>query len=365
LHTRIADLIRNYNKVSISKIKYRKRKYDCSLYLEIRRDGKRFTQNLEGLSLSLTSNNYTEDKATVEIARKRQTELDIKYKMSRGNIKTVIQDQNFIDYFNAKHLTYEGNTKLNWQKSLKHLKDYSGKVVRFKDVDKKFCDGFVEYLKDQGLHQNSIGTYMNTFKRALNLAIEDELLEKNPANHIHLKRLPTKREFLTVDEVKTIAELDFYDERLKNAFIFSCYTGLRFSDIKRITFEDIHSGHLSFIQQKTKDPLRIPLHAVAKDIIERQREINGLDKGNIFALPCHEVCRSKMKKMIKAAGINKNITFHSARHTFATLCLTFDIPLNTVKELLGHKDIRNTQIYAQLIDKKKDEAIDKLPGLDD
>lgn len=71
-----------------------------------------------------------------------------------------------------------------------------------------------------------------------------------------------------------------------------------------------------------------------------------------------------MKKMIRAVGIEKNITFHSARHTFATLCLTFDVPLNTVKELLGHKDIRNTQIYAQMIDKKKDEAIDKLPGLD-
>ena len=364
MNEKITNKVKDFNRVSLFKIRWRKLKSDYSLYLELDRDGKRIVKNLKGLNISGKISNWEKEKIILDKAHKKQIEYDEIYKIKK-DIKTLkLSELNFVDYFKAKANRYEGNTYRNWEKSINNLVSFAGENIAFDKIDRKFCNDFANYLKlERNLNINTAGTYFAPFKKTIHETVDEEYLQHNPANSITFTRKPTKREYLTERELNIIAKTEFYDPRLKNAFLFSCYTGLRFVDINKITFLDVNEGRLSFVQQKTKRPLEIKLHPEALRIIEHQAEINGDRKDKIFQLPCHEVCRSKIKKFIKLSGIKKNITFHSARHTFATLCLTYDVPLNTVKELLGHKDIRNTQIYAQLIDKKKDQAIDKLPGL--
>ena len=130
-----------------------------------------------------------------------------------------------------------------------------------------------------------------------------------------------------------------------------------------MTKEQIHDKYIQFRQQKTGDMERIKLNPDALKIIEEQIKTNLIGNSNIFNLPSRTHIKRLMRIWIKESQINKKITFHCSRHTFATLCLTYDVDLYTVSKLLGHRDIKTTQIYAKLIDKKKDEAIDKLPEL--
>jgi integrase len=168
------------------------------------------------------------------------------------------------------------------------------------------------------------------------------------------------KEFLTLPELKALKNTACENGQTKNAFLFSCFTGLRYRDIESLHFEDIREGYLHFRQQKTKGYERIKLSQNALEIISRQREING-GEGTVFRLLFSTTTQKHINQWVEDAGINKHITWHSGRHTFATLALTHDIDLYTVSKLLGHKEIKTTQIYAKLVDKKKDEAIDKLP----
>lgn len=106
------------------------------------------------------------------------------------------------------------------------------------------------------------------------------------------------------------------------------------------------------------------LHKEAIRVVEDQKIITGREEGLLFDINSYESWRVAVLKMMKEAGISKHITGHCARHTFATLCLTYEIPITTIAKLLGHTDIKHTQAYAKLVDKKKDEAIDKLPDLE-
>ncbi len=152
-------------------------------------------------------------------------------------------------------------------------------------------------------------------------------------------------------------------EQTKRAFLFTCFTGLRVSDIKRLTWENIQSGYLDFRQQKTKGIERIKLSKSALEIIESQKGERTAPAGKVFDIISAYSTNDHIRQWARDAGINKNITWHCGRHTFATLCLSAGNDIYTVSKLLGHKDVKVTQIYARLIDTKKDEAIDKLPTI--
>jgi integrase len=173
------------------------------------------------------------------------------------------------------------------------------------------------------------------------------MINRNPATGIKISKTEVHKEFLTLPELQALKKT-------------ACLTGLRYRDIEALHFEDIKEGYLHFLQQKTKGYERIKLSQSALEIISRQREING-GEGQVFRLLYHTTTQQQINQWVSDAGIIKHITWHSGRHTFATLALTHDIDLYTVSKLLGHKEIKTTQIYAKLVDKKKDEAVDKLP----
>jgi integrase len=364
MNIKLKDEIRKLNKISKYKIKYRKRKFDYALYLDLQRKNNRQTVNLN-LFVNGKISQLIEDKNILNLASQQQRIYDEQFKFSDNKnlvTKQKLQEMNIIDYIrDISDKQKIKSTRLNWRSIIKHLKAFSGKdIIKFTDIDRKFCLDFAEYLRNT-VAPNTGNGYFAKFKQSLYKSIEDGINEINPALRITIKKKRTYREFLTLEEIKKINQTDFYKPELKNAFIFSCFTGLRFVDIKGIKFEDIKDSFLIFTQNKTDEPLRIKLHTIAQDIIENQKSVLKRDKGLLFELPKYENCRYNMHLLIKKAGIDKRITYHCGRHTFATMCLTYDIDLYTVSKLLGHTDIKHTQIYAKLIDKKRDEAIDKLP----
>ncbi|MDD3051561.1 MAG: site-specific integrase [Candidatus Cloacimonetes bacterium] len=273
-------------------------------------------------------------------------------------IKSLKQQFNFIDYIESI-LTKKQKDDHVWQSTIKHLRDYAP-GAKIKDINQTFCVSFVEYLKNKtDLNINSISVYFSKLKASINQAVKENIIQSNPANGIQIKKNQSEREFLTLDELRIIKEADCPNIEIKKAFLFSCFTGLRLSDIRALTFDQVQGEYLSFIQEKTDGHLRMKMSKNAIELIEQQRDLK--ESGQVFHLPFNvsEIIRT----WVSQAGINKHITFHCARHTFATLALTSDIDLFTVSKLLGHSDIKTTQIYAKLIDKKKDEAVDKLPEI--
>ena len=170
----------------------------------------------------------------------------------------------------------------------------------------------------------------------------------------------SKREFLTIDEVKTLIDTPCRREDVKGAFLFSCYCGLRISDVLALKWKNVdcvaEQWRINIIMQKTRQPLYLPLSMNARKWMPERNEA-GDDDPVFPTLPCEDTCNVQLKPWVRAAGITKHVTYHCARHTFATMLLTLGADLYTVCKLLGHSDVKTTQIYAKIINKKKEDAI--------
>jgi integrase len=275
---------------------------------------------------------------------------------------------NFMEYF--RKLTEErfnssGNYG-NWDSTLKHLLKYSNPTTTFKEITPEFCEGFKDYLLNKvriktgkPLSQNSCHSYFNKFKAALNQAFEDRIINENPVKRIKgIKAEETQREYLTQEELQALMKEECRYDVLKNAFLFSCFTGLRWSDINLLTWSKIHNfdgGYrVQFIQKKTKgvEYLDIPANAL-KYIGERGEQ----DDRVFIGLKYSDYMNTALARWVLKAGITKQITFHCARHTYATFLLTKGVDIYTVSKMLGHKELKTTQIYTKIIDQKKRDAV--------
>ena len=256
-----------------------------------------------------------------------------------------------------------------------HLVAYAGKEVRLKDVGTDFCIGFAKYLKTaKNLNKKNIkgkaisaGTAhlkYSILRSVLNDAVRKGYMDKNPMNDVPMVNRPkkpdTERDFLSADEVKRLISTPCTYRTLKHAFLFSCFTGLRKSDILGLTWNDLVSvGNKMLIYkriQKTQRWLSVPLSDQARRWLPERTE-GEEDSQNIFATMSNASLCVHLRDWVKKASISKHISFHSARHTFATLELSLGADLYTVSKLLGHTNISTTQVYAKIIDKQKEEAI--------
>ena len=264
----------------------------------------------------------------------------------------------------------------NIDKTMLQLIHYKGDKVTIGEVDKEFCEGFLKHLATanstqtgQPLRKVTQAHYYKLFRMAMGEAVRKDVIKENPATLVDrdLKpRVPeSKREFLDVDEVKALIATPCKNDAAKRAYLFSCFCGLRCSDIAALTWGNIVSrgGQLwiELTMQKTQKPVSIPLAREAQMWMPEQGEAKESDK--IFSLPCQVHLNKAIRTWAEAAGITKHLSFHTARHTFATLELTAGADLYTVSRLLGHTNIKTTQVYAKIIDRKKDEALHRLSGL--
>ena len=168
-----------------------------------------------------------------------------------------------------------------------------------------------------------------------------------------------EREYLTQAEIKKILKLKTKYSEIKSAFIVSCLTGLRLGDIRNLKSQNIQGNHIVIMQHKTSEVVRIPIHESILKLINKKADSTG-SMHKLFNLPDTKIINKHIGQMLLSIGIEKHITFHCARHTFATLCLSNGVDIYTVSQLLGHKDLKTTQIYAKIIDPKKSAAIKKI-----
>ena len=273
---------------------------------------------------------------------------------------------------------YSGQKKKNGQsdafskqidKAIRHLLLYKGDKVTMREVDKAYCMGFLDYLNALNMANVTTAGYFRCLNCALNLAVKEEILPYNPITKIssdqRIKIPESTREYLTVDEVKTLIAADCINEATKRAYLFSCFCGLRYSDIKALTWGDVlldgEQYRVKIVMVKTQKTLYLPLSKEALRWMPERGDAKDTEK--VFSLPSQCYLNVVLRTWAANSGITKHVTFHTARHTFATLELTAGAELYTVSKLLGHTQVKTTQIYAKIIDKKKDEAVNRLSSL--
>lgn len=328
--------------------------------------------------LYIDPKNASEKKENEETLLRAQQILSIRraeYAQGKYGIKDRSKDKLlFLTYYEKlKEDRYESKGNYdNWDAAQNHIEAYCKKKnITFGDIDENFVLGFKKHLKTARtksntlLSQNSKYTYYNKFKAALRQAFDDGFTVRNYASTVKGFAMgESTREYLTHEELQALAKADCKHQMLKNAFIFSCLTGLRWSDINKLNWSEVRDeqegSRLIFKQKKTAAQEYQYLSVQARQILgkrkqEKDRVFQGLKYGAHFNA---EILRWCMR-----AGITKHITFHSARHTHAVLLLENGADIYTVSKILGHKEIRTTQIYAKIVDTKKKEAANLIPPL--
>lgn len=253
------------------------------------------------------------------------------------------------------------------------LDGYSGgKDVTLAEIDRQWLTDFMSYLqndyityKKTKLSNGTVDNYLRCLKAAFNVAVEEEIMPNNPLlalDRSHLKGTTYQREFLTVDEVKKLIETPCRRPDIKEAFLFSCFCGLRISDVRSLKWKHLtiegENAYLQITQFKTRRPLTLPLNKQAIRWMPERGDATDED----FIFPPLSKNMTALYDWAKEAGIKKHVTFHVSRHTFATMELTMGADLYTTSKLLGHTSVNTTQIYAKVINSKKVEAVSLLDG---
>lgn len=360
-----------------------------SLYL-LYHDTDRKTRDYEFLQLYLydkpkneTEKLHNKETSSLAEAIKAKRILDLQSR-KHGFVSSAKGKIGFLQFFKTlvdKRFEVSG-TYGNWDSAYKHLQKFcKGKDINIDTVDDLFLESFKDYLltqkishkqKDSKISQNTALSYFNKVKTALKEAYQSKIIKENPVTRVKgIKEKDTNRQYLTFEELQKLAKTECYYPLMKKAFLFSALTGLRFSDVKNLIwknlFYDAENGWmLKYTQKKTKGAEYLPVSEQAIKLLEITAENKLLkdDKENIFKnLKYSAYNNKKLHLWVEDAGIDKHITFHSARHSFATLQLTMDTDIYTVSKLLGHRNLKTTEIYAKVIDKKKISAVSKIPEL--
>jgi integrase len=286
---------------------------------------------------------------------------------------------NFIEYIkliaDKKRVNAGGGkrtTEMIYLALARQIEDYSGIKTTFKQINKEYCNGYIEHLKTaknrnngQLLNGNTIASYVRLFSTVLNNAINDELIAANYMKQIRPEDKPQKHKieisYLTIEELKTLENTPFYNEAIKQSFLFSCYTGLRYSDVRDLTWGKLQKDnqgetYIKYVQKKTQKPEYLPIPQKAKEFIPVRTNENDTDK--VFKLPTSGYTNFFLKTWSALAKLNKHLTFHVARHTYATVLLSLGAPIEVISKTLGHSDIKTTQDhYAAIVNESKRQAV--------
>ncbi len=277
----------------------------------------------------------------------------------------------FTDYFKSLADKRTGGTKEGWESAIKYFGDFTGGQLLFADLNESLCNRFREHLQTgtgartnkERIANNTAWVYFSKFKSALRHAYKDGYLQKDLNIKIDpIKTEETSRNFLTLDEVNKLIQTECALPVMKKAAIFSVYTGLRFSDIRNLKWGQVTSKEgegcfISFKQQKTKGIEILPISEDAFNLMGQRMGENDQVFAGLHYSPYNNAL---LQKWIGLAGITKDITFHCFRHTFATMQLTMGTDIYTVSKLLGHRDLKTTQIYAKIVDATKRTAANRI-----
>ena len=243
--------------------------------------------------------------------------------------------------------------------------------VAMRDVNRDYIIGLTNFLRNdyrsprgKKLKDYSVINYLGCLRNALNMAVREDVIADNPIMKLSaqdkVKAPESQREYLTTEEVQKLEETDSPYPHIKQAFLFACYTGLRCSDVRSITWgkivKDGEKYRLHTVMFKTKRPFYIPLSKKAMQWMPERGD--KTDDDLIFEnIPVQVNTKLYLQPWLDKAGITKPITFHCSRHTFGTMMLTLGADIYTTSKLMGHTKVEVTQMYAKIINKKKDDAV--------
>lgn len=314
-------------------------------------------------------------KTANHIRQKRQNILDkpeIYTEHEKQQLKIKEKgEQNFVAYFKNLANKRKASNYDNWVSAYHYLEAFTGGNLKFADLDETFCNDFKEYLlntksrksSEVTLSQNSAVSYFNKVKATLKQAYKDGYLQQDLNTKVEpIKAAETRRNFLTLEEVNSLVKTDCKNPLMKRAALFSILTGLRISDIQKLQWSEVHyskasGNYIQFRQEKTEGEELLPISEQAYSLMGER----GKPADKVFAGLKYSAYENKnLYQWITAAGITKKITFHGFRHTYACLQLASGTDIYTVSKMLGHRELKTTQIYAKVIDQTKRTAADKI-----
>lgn len=287
------------------------------------------------------------------------------------------------DYHNDEMKSIlEWGTMKNYYTTKTYFQMYLKEVLHTSDIylshlNYRFLIGYQKFMKERKpllpkkpCGQNTVMKHIERLRKIVNMAIKNEWLERDPFMKFQPSFIRNDRQFLTAKELAAIEERNYSIVRLQHAkdmFIFSCYTGLAYIDAYNLTPQNLCIGidgeyWITTFRKKTDQPVRIPLLPKAMEIIEKYKtHPYVMAKGKLLPVYSNQKLNAYLKEIADLCGIQKPLTFHIARHTFATtVTLTNGVPIETVSKLLGHTSIKTTQIYAKVIEQKVSNDIKAL-----
>ena len=323
-----------------------------------------------------------QNKETLELAKKIRFERgqELLESMEGYRLKKE-RDINFLDYFQAYIDKYTKKDIRMVEIALKRFIDFLNDTPEYKKYAKKIkpeqitkdmVEAFTEYLQGRSVGEGAKSIYAR-FKKVIKYAIEHDAMLKNPCTGITIKvdDQQLRKEVLSPEEIQQLIATHYEHENpnIRRAFIFCLYCGLRYCDVKDLTFANVDFSNklLKFEQNKTKghsasSGVVIPLNDGILKLIGEPSDPDKRDEV-IFPLPSYEMCLKALRRWVKRAGINKHISWHCARHSFAVNILNNGANIKTVASLLGHSGLKHTEKYTRAIDSLKQEAINSLPEL--
>ncbi|WP_207424951.1 site-specific integrase [Pedobacter sp. SYSU D00535] len=279
------------------------------------------------------------------------------------------RNESFLEYFRMKAEKRRGPNYYNWDMSVRYLEAFAGSGVRFLDLNEVFCEEYKDYIlsspaignRNKKISFNTAASYYAKFRNVIKSAFKARLLVTNLYELVSgIAEKDTHREFLTISEFQKLASTECQDQSVKAAALFSGLTGLRFSDIYALRWSQVRGSqgdyHLQFSQIKTSGAQNLPISDQAYSLLGERL---GPDQKVFQKLSYHKM-RTVLQRWLDAAQISKKITFHCLRHTYATLQLASGTDIYTVSKMLGHKNVKTTQIYTKVIDDKKKEAANRI-----
>ena len=342
-------------------------------------DRKRESLKLYLWTAPRTAKEREQNRETLELAKKiryeREQELKegmLGYRLKKGRVT------NFLDYFQAYIDNYTKKDIRMLQMALRRFKDFLRDTpaycnyqnsIKPERVTREMVLAFAEYLKGRSRGDGAKTVYAR-FKKVVLHAVRQGVMPKNPCEGIVVKAddKVLRKDVLSVEEIETLAATHCRNENpnIRRAFLFCCYAGLRFCDVKDLTYRNVDYANrvMRFEQSKTKghsvnSGVVIPLDDELLELIGKPAEGQARDS-SVFSLPSYESCGKSLRRWVARAGIDKHVSWHCARHSFATNTLNNGANIKTVASLLGHSGLKHVEKYTRAVDSLKRAAIESL-----
>ena len=370
-----------------SPVRLRKRRLlngNYSLYLDIYDSGNRIKEYLKLYLLpERTAKAKEQNKKTLELAETIRAERMLALQANKSSFFQVSRKELGIPF--AKYMRGEVE-RMKELRTPDYIRRYTSGIkwvekfdtqTALGKIDKKWLQGFIKFLSTTPgkygrlLNQNTIHEYLIYVANILNIAVREGILQSSPTKMLSTVDRPKKydagRDYLTIEELDRMQKVPSIGkyQHIRGAFLFACFCGLRYSDIMQLKWKNIRVTEEGLVIekkiQKTQRPIYLPLSKKASNILPER----GKESDLVFSLPKSMVTvEAYIKVWSEFAGIEKHVTFHTSRHTFAVNILALGGDIYTLSKLLGHKRVATTQIYAEVLDENKKKTMQLLDKLD-